>query len=106
MNSSSLSAEDLRTCAFVSLICPMRSWRQGLRKLRPARLLLWSNQLTGECDLHLGSPFSRAFCLAFWPSEIPAFLTRRDDIWMRSGSKSDHCWLIGYSALADYTASA
>ena len=57
MNSSSLSAEDLRTCAFVSLICPMRSWRQGLRKLRPARLLLWSNQLTGECDLRLGSPF-------------------------------------------------
>ena len=75
MNSSSLSAEDLRTCAFVSLICPMRSWRQGLRKLRPARLLLWSNQLTGECDLRLGSPFSGAFCLAFRPSEIPAFLT-------------------------------
>ena len=75
MNSSSLSAEDLRTCAFVSLICPMRSWRQGLRKLRPARLLLWSNQLTGECDLRLGSPFSGAFCLAFPPSEIPAFLT-------------------------------
>ena len=75
MNSSSLSAEDLRTCAFVSLICPMRSWRQGLRKLRPARLLLWSNQLTGECDLRLGSPFSGAFCLAFRPSEIAAFLT-------------------------------
>ena len=75
MNSPSLSAEDLRTCAFVSLICPMRSWRQGLRKLRPARLLLWSNQLTGECDLRLGSPFSGAFCLAFRPSEIPAFLT-------------------------------
>ena len=75
MNSSSLSAEDLRTCAFVSLICPMRSRRQGLRKLRPARLLLWSNQLTGECDLRLGSPFSGAFCLAFRPSEIPAFLT-------------------------------
>ena len=75
MNSSSLSAEDLRTCAFVSLICPMRSWRQGLRKLRPARLLLWSNQLTGEGDLRLGSPFSGAFCLAFRPSEIPAFLT-------------------------------
>ena len=75
MNSSSLSAEDLRTCAFVSLICPMRSWRQRLRKLRPTGLLLWSNQLTGECDLRLGSPFSRAFCLAFRPSEIPAFLT-------------------------------
>ena len=75
MNSSSLSAEDLRTCAFVSLICPIRSWRQGLRKLRPTRLLLRSNQLTGECDLRLGSPFSGAFCLAFRPSEIPAFLT-------------------------------
>jgi hypothetical protein len=37
--------------------------------------LLWSNQLTGECDLRLGSPFSGAFCLAFRPSEIPAFLT-------------------------------
>ena len=75
MNSSSLSAEDLRTCASVSLICPMRSWRQGLRKLRPARLSLWSNQLTVEGDLRLGSPFSEAFCLAFRPSEIPAFLT-------------------------------
>jgi hypothetical protein len=75
MNSSSLSAEDLRTCVVVSPICPMRSWRQGLRKLRPARLLLWSNQLTGEGDLRLGSPFSGAFCLAFRPSEIPAFLT-------------------------------
>lgn len=75
MNSSSLSAEDLRTCAFVSLICPMRSWRQGPRKFRPARLLLWSNQLTGECDLRLGSPFAEAFCLALLPSEIPAFLT-------------------------------
>jgi hypothetical protein len=75
MNSSSLSAEDRRTCAFVSLICPMRSWRQGLRKLRPTRLSLWSNQLTGEGDLRPGSPFSEAFCLAFRPSEIPAFLT-------------------------------
>ena len=75
MNSSSLSAEDLRTCVVVSLICPMRSWRQGLRKLRPARLLLWSNQLTGEGDFRLGRPFSGAFCLAFLPSEIPAFLT-------------------------------
>jgi len=75
MNSSSLSAEDLRTCASVSLICPMRSWRQGLRKLRPARLSLWSSQLTVEGDLRLGSPFSEAFCLAFRPSEIPAFLT-------------------------------
>ena len=56
MNSSSLSAEDLRTCAFVSLICPMRSWRQGLRKLRPTRLSLRANQLTGEGDLRLGPP--------------------------------------------------
>ena len=75
MNSSSLSAEDLRTCAFVSLICPIRSWRQGLRKLRPTRLSLRANQLTGEGDLRLGRPFSGAFCLAFRPSEIPAFLT-------------------------------
>ena len=75
MNSPSLSAEDLRTCAFVSLICPFLLRRQGLRKLRPARLLLRANQLTGEGDLRLGRPFSGAFCLAFRPSEIPAFLT-------------------------------
>jgi hypothetical protein len=35
MNSSSLSAEDLRTCVVVSPICPMRSWRQGLRSFAP-----------------------------------------------------------------------
>jgi hypothetical protein len=75
MNSSSLSAEDLRTRAFVSLICPFLLRRQGLRKLRPARLLLWSNQLTCEGDFRLGSPFSEAFCFAFRPSEIPAVLT-------------------------------
>ena len=40
MNSPSLSAEDLRSCAFVSLICPLRSRRQRLRKLRPTRLSL------------------------------------------------------------------
>jgi hypothetical protein len=74
MNSPILSAEDLRTCAFPSLIRPMRSWRQGLRKLRPARLLLRANQLTCEGDFRLGRPFSGAFCLAFRPSEIPAFL--------------------------------
>ena len=75
MNSPSLAAEDLRTCAFVSLICPIRSWRQGLRKLSPTRLLLRANQLTCEGDLRLGRPFSGASCLAFRPSEIPAFLT-------------------------------
>ena len=75
MNSSSLSAEDLRTCAFVSLICPFLLRRQGLRKLRPTRLSLRANQLTGEGDLRLDRPFSGAFCLAFRPSEIPAFLT-------------------------------
>jgi hypothetical protein len=74
MNSSSLSAEDLHTCAFVSLICPFLSRRQGLRKLRPTRLSLRSNQLTGEGDLRPGRPFSRAFCLALRPSETPAFL--------------------------------
>jgi hypothetical protein len=74
MNCASLPAEDLRTCGFVSLICPIRSWRQGLRKLRPTRLSLWSNQLTREGDLRLGRPFSGAFCLAFRPSETPAFL--------------------------------
>ena len=75
MNSSSLSAEDLRTCAFVSLICPFLSRRQRLRKLRATRLSLRSNQLTGEGELRLGSPFSGAFCLALRPSEALAFLT-------------------------------
>ena len=75
MNSPSLSAEDLRTCVFVSLICPLLLRRQGLRKLRPTRLSLRANQLTGEGDLRLCRPFSGAFCLAFRPSEIPAFLT-------------------------------
>jgi hypothetical protein len=75
MNFPSSSVDDLRTCAFVSLICPFPSRRQRLRKLRPTRLSLRSNQLTGEGDLRLGSPFSIAFCLALLPSEIPAFLT-------------------------------
>ena len=35
MNSSSLSAEDLRTCAFVSLICPMRSMASEATKAPP-----------------------------------------------------------------------
>ena len=74
MNSPSLAAEDLRTCAFVSLIWPLRSRRQRLRKLRPTRLSLRANQLTGEGDLCLCRPFSGAFCLAFRPSKIPAFL--------------------------------
>ena len=74
MNSSSFSAEDLRTCAFVSLICPFLVRRQGLRKLHPTRLLLRANQLTCEGDFRLGRPFSGAFCLAFRPSKIPAFL--------------------------------
>jgi hypothetical protein len=74
MNSPSLSAEDLRSCAFVSLIWPLRSRRQRLRKLRPTRLSLRANQLTGEGDLCLCRPFSGAFCLAFRPSKIPAFL--------------------------------
>jgi hypothetical protein len=75
MNSPSSSDEDLRTCAFLSLIGPIRSWRQGLRKLHPTRLLLRANQLTCEGDFRLSRPFSGAFCLAFPPSEIPAFLT-------------------------------
>jgi hypothetical protein len=74
MNSPSLSAEDLRSCAFVSLIWPLRSRRQRLRKLRPTRLSLRANQLTGEGDLCLCRPFSGAFCIAFRPSKIPAFL--------------------------------
>jgi len=74
MNSPSLSAEDLRSCAFVSLIWPLRSRRQRLRKLRPTRLSLGANQLAGEGDLCLCRPFSGAFCLAFRPSKIPAFL--------------------------------
>jgi hypothetical protein len=75
MNSPSLSAEDLRGCAFVSLIWPLRSRRQRLRKLRPTRLSLRANQLTGEGDLCLCRPFSGASCLALLPSKIPAFLT-------------------------------
>ena len=57
MNSPTLAAEDLRTCAFLSLICPLLLRRQGLRKLHPTRLSLWSNQLTGEGDLCLCRPF-------------------------------------------------
>ena len=75
MNSPTLAAEDLRTCAFLSLICPLLLRRQGLRKLHPTRLLLRANQLTCEGDFRLSRPFSGAFCLAFPPSEIPAFLT-------------------------------
>jgi hypothetical protein len=74
MTSTSLSAEDLRTCAFVSLIWPLRLRRQGLRKLHPTLLLLRAHQLICEGDFHLARQFSGALCLAFRPSEIPAFL--------------------------------
>ena len=93
MNSPTLAAEDLRTCAFLSLICPLLLRRQGLRKLHPTRLLLRANQLTCEGDFRLSRPFSGAFCLAFRPSEIPAFLTPVTRHGSRSNRRlSSHLW--------------